>query len=69
MSYVLKYREPGKRRGTRWALRRVESVKDALAFMNANKDKAFMPAWVQTPGNQWQQPEVVAILRDEEVES
>jgi hypothetical protein len=30
--------------------------------MNANKNRAFLPATVMTPGNRWQRPEVVAIL-------
>lgn len=61
--YVLKYREPGKRPNTeRWATRKVESVDEAVQWMNANKDKAFLPASVETPGNQWTRPEVVAIL-------
>lgn len=63
MNYVLKYREPGKRAGTeRWAKRRVASVREATEWMNANKASAFLPAFVETPGNQWQQPETVAIL-------
>ncbi len=64
MNYVLKYREPGKRANTsRWARRRVESVKEAVEFINSNPHTAFMPAWVETPGNQWQAPETVAILK------
>lgn len=61
--YVLVYREPGKRAGTtRWAKRRVADVRAAIEWMNENKATAFLPAWVQTPGNQWQKPETVAIL-------
>jgi hypothetical protein len=61
--YRLKYREPGKRAGsTRWVIRPVDSVTEAIDWMNANTDKAFLPASVMTPGNQWQRPEVVAIL-------
>jgi hypothetical protein len=57
---ILKFREPGKRAGTeRWAKREVASVKDAIEFMNANKDKAFLPAFVET--NAWK-PKPVAIL-------
>lgn len=60
MNYVLQYREPGKRPGTeRWARRKVESVRSAIEWMNANSDKAFLPAFVQTGG--WK-PETVAIL-------
>ncbi|MEK7556834.1 MAG: hypothetical protein AAB538_02550 [Patescibacteria group bacterium] len=60
MSYVLKYREPSKRPGAeRWVKRKVESVREATAWMNANKDKAFLPASVET--NTWT-PEVVAVL-------
>lgn len=59
-AYVLKYREPGKRANTeRWATRKVFSTREAIEFMNANKDRAFLPAWVQT--NAWK-PEIVAIL-------
>jgi hypothetical protein len=58
--FVLKYREPGKRAGSeRWATRKVYSVLDAMAWMNENKDHAFLPATVFT--NSWK-PEVVAIL-------
>lgn len=58
MSYILKYVEPGKRPGTtRWAKRKVESTQQAIDWMNANKDKAFLPAFVQT--NSWK-PETVA---------
>ena len=60
MSYNLKYREPGKRPNTeRWAKRPVESVREAIAWMNEHKDVAFLPASVET--NAWR-PEVVAIL-------
>ena len=60
MSYSLKYREPGKRPNTeRWAKRPVESTRAAIAWMNENKDKAFLPAFVET--NAWK-PETVAIL-------
>lgn len=60
MSYNLKYREPGKRPNTeRWAKRPVESVRAAVAWMNENKERAFLPASVET--NAWK-PEVVAIL-------
>lgn len=59
-NYILKYREPGKRPNTeRWAKRKVESVREATDWMNANKDKAFLPAFVET--NAWK-PETVAIL-------
>lgn len=61
MSYILQYREPGKRPNTeRWARRKVESTRDAIAWMNANKDKAFLPAFVLT--NSWRRPETVAVL-------
>jgi hypothetical protein len=60
MNYILKYREPGKRPNTdRWARRKVESVRAAITWMNENKDKAFLPAFVET--NSWK-PETVAIL-------
>lgn len=59
--YILKYREPGKRKGTeRWARRPVASVREAVEFMNTNKDSAFTPACVLTNG--WR-PETVAILQ------
>lgn len=62
MNYILKYREPGKRAGTeRWAKRSVESVRAAVEWMNSNKERAFLPAFVQTTG--WR-PETVAILGD-----
>lgn len=61
-NYILKYREPGKRAGTeRWAKRPVESVRAAVAWMNENKKRAFLPAFVLTTG--WR-PETVAILGD-----
>jgi hypothetical protein len=57
---ILKFREPGKRAGTeRWAKREVASVTEAKEWMNANRDKAFTPASVETNG--WK-PQVVAIL-------
>lgn len=57
---ILKYREPGKRANSeRWATRKVSSVREAIAFMNENKDRAFLPAFVLT--NAWS-PETVAIL-------
>lgn len=60
MKYILQYREPGKRPGTeRWAKRKVKSVQAATDFMNANKARAFLPAFVLT--NSWK-PETVAIL-------
>lgn len=63
MNYRLIYREPGKRPGTtRWARRKIGSVREATEWMNANKETAFLPAFVETPGNQWQKPETVAIL-------
>ena len=59
--YTLKYREPGKRPNTeRWATRQVESVRAAVEWMNANKERAFLPASVHT--NSWRTPQVVAIL-------
>lgn len=59
---TLRYREPGKRPGTeRWASRPVQNVREATAWMNANRDRAFTPASVQT--NSWRRPEVVAILQ------
>lgn len=62
MSYILKYREPGKRPGTeRWAKRPVESTRGAIKWMNENKDKAFLPAFVETKA--WK-PEIIAILGD-----
>ena len=61
MPYVLKYREPGNRSGTkRCAKRKVESVREAVEWMNQNKNEAFTPASVET--NAWK-PEVVAILQ------
>jgi hypothetical protein len=58
--YVLKYREAGKRAGSeRWAKRDVDSVREAVAWMNENQDKAFLPAFVLTRA--WS-PETVAIL-------
>lgn len=62
--YRLVFREPGKRTGTtRWAVRHpVDSVQEAVEWMNANKEVAFLPASVETPGNQYQRPETVAIL-------
>ena len=63
-NYILVFREPGKRPNTtRWARRKVSSVREATEWMIENGDKAFLPASVETPGNQWQQSEVVAILR------
>jgi hypothetical protein len=60
MQYVLKYREPSKRAGmTRWARRKVAGVREAVEWMNANPEVAFLPASVET--NAWR-PEVVAIL-------
>lgn len=60
MNYVLKYREPGKRPNTtRWARRRVQSVREAVEWMNQNKDNAYLPAAVET--NAWR-PDTVAIL-------
>lgn len=63
MNYRLIYREPGKRPGTtRQAKRPVSSVQEATDWLSANPETAFLPASVETPGNQWQRPEVVAIL-------
>jgi len=63
---ILKYRAPGKRPGTtRWAKRNVESAREAIDWMNANKDEAFLPAFVETGG--WR-PETVAILGSRGVE-
>lgn len=63
MNYRLIYREPGKRPGTtRQARRPVHSVTEATEWMNANRGTAFLPASVETPGNRYQRPEVVAIL-------
>lgn len=60
LPYRLKYREPGKRPNTeRWASRPVSSVREAVEWMNENKGKAFLPAFVLTKS--WQ-PETVAIL-------
>lgn len=60
MKLNLVYREPGKRPGsTRNAKRAVNSVQDAINWMNANRSDAFLPASVETTG--WK-PEVVAIL-------
>jgi hypothetical protein len=59
-NYILKYREPGKRPNTtRWARRKVSTVREATAWMNANPESAFLPAFVLT--NAWK-PETVAIL-------
>lgn len=59
--YVLHYYEPGKRPNTeRQAKRDVNSVQEAIDFMNANKDTAFLPASVKTRA--WS-PEVIAILQ------
>lgn len=61
MQYILKFYEPGKRPNTiRQAKRKVESVRDAIAWMNANPEIAFLPASVET--NSWRRPEVMAIL-------
>lgn len=58
--YILKYRGPGKRPNTeRWEKREVNSTREAVEWMNANKDKAFLPAFVQTRA--WR-TETVAIL-------
>jgi hypothetical protein len=66
VNYRLLYREPGKRPGiTRWAKRPVASVTEAKEWMNANPDKAFLPAFVETPGNRYQKPETVAILGED----
>ena len=63
MNYRLIYREPGKRPGTtRWAKRHVASVVEAEGWLNANGETAFLPAFVETPGNRYQRPETVAIL-------
>lgn len=63
MNYRLHYREFGKRPNTtRWAVRPVNSTLEAIEWMNANRETAFVPATVETPGNQWQQPDTVAIL-------
>ena len=60
MNYVLKFREAGKRPNTeRWGARKVESVGEAILWMNENKEIAFLPAFVETSG--WR-PETVAIL-------
>jgi hypothetical protein len=60
MAYILNYREPGKRPGTeRWAKRKVDSVQEAIEWMNNNKEIAFLPASVVT--NAWR-PSTVAIL-------
>ena len=49
MNYILKYREPGNRPGTeRWAKRKVESVPEAIAWMNKNQAIAFLPAFLET---------------------
>lgn len=51
MIYTLKYRAPGKRPdSTRWATRKVEGVREAIKWMNENKDRAFLPAFVQSYG-------------------
>ena len=61
MSYILKYREPGRRpNSTRWAKRPVQSVREAVQWMNDNKERAFAPAFVET--NSWRRPDTVAIL-------
>lgn len=58
--YVLEYHEPGKRPNTtRQAKRKVQGVQDAIDWMHANSERAFLPAAVVT--NSWR-PEVVAIL-------
>lgn len=60
MNYVLEYREPGKRLDTtRNARRKVSSLAEAKEWMNANKDRAFLPASVLTTS--WKR-DVVAIL-------
>jgi hypothetical protein len=57
---VLVYREAGKRpESTRWARRKVASTREAIAWMNANRATAFLPAFVET--NAWR-PDTVAIL-------
>lgn len=61
MSYILEYYEPGKRPNTtRKARRKVESVREAIQWMNDNKETAFLPAAVVT--NSWRRPDVLAIL-------
>lgn len=58
--YILHYYEPGKRAGTeRQAKRDVHTVQEAVEWMNAHKETAFLPASVQT--RSWR-PQVVAIL-------
>ncbi len=59
--YTLHYRTHGKRPGTtRWARRPVASTREAVDWMNNNKDTAFLPAHVLT--NSWRNKETVAIL-------
>ena len=61
--YRLHYREPGKRPGTtRQAVRPVDSIADACRWLEENRETAFLPASVMTPGNQWKRPETVAFL-------
>lgn len=61
MKLRLKFREPGSRPGsTRWKVIPIDSVEAATAFLNANPQTAFTPAFVQTNG--WR-PECVAILK------
>lgn len=55
---------PGKRPNTeKWATRQVEGVREAVEWMNANKNLAFLPAFVVT--NSWRHPETVAILGED----
>lgn len=60
MNYILEYREPGKRPNTtRNARRKVASLAEAKEWINANKDRAFLPASVLS--NSWKR-DVLAIL-------
>jgi len=59
--YVLHFYEPGKRTGTeRKATRDVDTVQEAIDFMNANRERAFLPASVQS--RSWRNPSIIAIL-------
>lgn len=64
--YRLHYMEPGTRRGSfRKAIRKVDSVEEAVRWMRDNRSVAHLPASVMTPGNRWQSPETVAILGED----
>ena len=60
-NYILEFREPGKRPGTTRAAKiLVDSTREAVEWMNADRDNRFTPAAVVTKS--WKRPDVVAIL-------